>query len=399
MPDVIRADDLPVIALVTLALLGINVLVGIWVSIVHPREEGPATWALANVLFATGVSVLMLRVPQDEPYVALFGNVILVASYLLMWFGFLRFRFRTVPYYPADLAFLTYVAAFSWFLLAQPDIVVRVSLTAGTIAVLCGLITWTMLYRIETGLVQTQAFIGMLFGALGMLNLLRAVAAATGALQPSDFGGGPLGAGIFVLPTIASLLAGAACILMLNQRLQQRLQVGAQTDPLTGLINRGLLDDLGRKEVARAKRHAYGLSVVVMELDHFDAVNSTHGYDTGDMVLRRISTLATASLRQEDFIARLDHSGFALLLPSTRMAGAQQMAERLRLEIAATAIEAEAKTLSLTASFGIAAFGLHSDDWAEMVQRAQMALYRAKTDGGNRIEIAPLSDAVLERSA
>ncbi|PJI43220.1 GGDEF domain-containing protein [Ferrovibrio sp.] len=399
MPDVIRADDLPVIALVTLALLGINVLVGIWVSIVHPREEGPATWALANVLFATGVSVLMMRVPQEEPYVALFGNIILVVSYLLMWCGFLRSRFRPVPYHPAGIGLLAYVAAFSWFLLAQPDIVVRVTLTAGTIALLCGLITWTMLYRIEIGLVQTQAFIGMLFGALGMLNLLRAVAAATGALQPSDFGGGPLGAGIFVLPTIASLLAAAACILMLNQRLQQRLQAGAQTDPLTGLINRGLLDDLGRKEVARAKRHAYGLSVVVMELDHFDAVNSTHGYDTGDMVLRRIAALATASLRQEDFIARLDHSGFALLLPSTRMAGAQQMAERLRQEIAATAIEADGGNLSLTASFGIAAFGLHSDDWVEMVQRAQMALYRAKTDGGNRIGIAPLSDALLERSA
>lgn len=399
MPDFIRADDLPVIALVTLALLGINVLVGVWVSVVHPREEGPATWALANVLFATGVSVLMLRVPQQEPYVALFGNVILVTSYLLMWFGFLRFRLRTVPYYPAGIGLLAYVAAFAWFLLAQPDIVVRVSLTASTIALLCGLITWTMLYRIEAGLVQTQAFIGMLFGALGMLNLLRAVAAATGALQPSDFGGGPLGAGIFVLPTIASMLAAATCILMLNQRLQQRLQVSAQTDPLTGLINRGLLDDLGRKEVARAKRHAYGLSIVVMEPDHFDAINSAHGYEAGDIVLRRLSMLATASLRQEDFIARLDESSFALLLPSTRMAGAQQMAERLRLEIAATAIETGGETLTLTASFGIAAFGLHGDDWNEMVQRAQMALYRAKTDGGNRIELAALSDAMLERSA
>jgi diguanylate cyclase (GGDEF)-like protein len=399
MPDLIRADDLPVIALVTLALLGINVLVGVWVSVVHPREEGPATWALANVLFATGVSVLMLRVPQQEPYVALFGNVILVTSYLLMWFGFLRFRVRTVPYYPAGIGLLAYVAAFAWFLLAQPDIVVRVSLTASTIALLCGLITGTMLYRIEAGLVQTQAFIGMLFGALGMLNLLRAVAAATGALQPSDFGGGPLGAGIFVLPTIASMLATATCILMLNQRLQQRLQVSAQTDPLTGLINRGLLDDLGRKEVARAKRHAYGLSIVVMELDHFDAINSAHGYETGDTVLRRLSMLATASLRQEDYIARLDESSFALLLPSTRMAGAQQMAERLRLEIAATTLETGGEPVTLTASFGIAAFGLHGDDWNEMVQRAQMALYRAKTDGGNRIELAALSDAMLERSA
>lgn len=399
MPDVIRAADLPVLALVTLALLGINVLVSVWISVVHPREDGPATWALANMLFGTGISVLMLRVPQEDPYVALFGNIVLVVSYLLMWFGFLRFRFRAIPYLLSGIGLLAYVAAFTWFLLAQPDIVVRVTLTAGTIAVLCGLITWTMLYRIETGLVQTQAFIAMLFGALGMLILLRAIAAATGALQPGDFGGGPAGAGIFVLPTIAALLAVASCTLMLNQRLQQRLQVSAQPAPLTGPINRGLLDDLGRKEVARAKRHGYGLTVVVMEPDHFDAINSRHGYDTGDRVLRHISALATASLRAEDLIARLEHSEFALLLPSTRMAGAQQMAERLRREISASAIEVDAQVLSMTASFGIAAFGLHSDDWNEMVQRARMALYRAKADGGNRVEIAPLSDVLLERSA
>lgn len=399
MPDVIRATDLPVLALVTLALLGINVLVSVWVSVVHPREEGPATWALANMLFGTGVSVLMLRVPQEDPYVALFGNIVLVVSYLLMWFGFLRFRFRTIPYLLSGIGLLAYVAAFTWFLLAQPDIVVRVTLTAGTIAVLCGLITWTMLYRIETGLVQTQAFIAMLFGALGMLILLRAIAAATGALQPEDFGGGPAGARVFVLPTIAALLAMASCTLMLSQRLQQRLKISAQTDPLTGLINRGLLDDLGRKEVARARRHGYGLTVVVMEPDHFDVINSRHGYDIGDGVLRHISALATASLRTEDLVARLDHSEFALLLPSTRIAGAQQMAERLRREISATAVEIDAQALSMTASFGIAAFGLHSDDWNEMVQRARMALYRARADGGNRIEIAPLSDALLDRSA
>jgi len=399
MPDVIRADNLPIIALMTLALLGVSVLVGVWVSVVHPREEGPATWALSNMLFATGVSVLMLRTPQHEPYVALFGNVILVISYLLMWFGFLRFRFRRFPYIPAGIGLLLYVAAYTWFLLIQPDIVVRVTLTAGTIAVICGLITWTMLYRIETGLVQTQAFIAVLFGALGMLILLRAIAAGTGALQPSDFGGGPTGARVFVIPTIASLLAAAGCILMLNQRLQQRLHSGAQTDPLTGLINHGLLNDLGRKEVARAKRHAYGLSVVVMEIDHFDAVCSAHGHEAGDMILQRISALATANLRQEDFIARLDRSGFALLLPSTRIAGAQQMTERLRREIAAARIEVDGQVLSMTASFGIAAFGLHSDDWTEMVQHAQMALNRAKTDGGNRTEIAPLSDTLLERSA
>jgi diguanylate cyclase (GGDEF)-like protein len=394
---VIGAANLPIIALVTLALLGINVLVGVGISVVHPREEGPPTWALGNVLFAVGVAVLMLRTTQNEPYVALFGNAIFVLSYILTWIGFTRFRFRPPPYRAAALIFIGYLAGFSWFLLVDPDQVVRAAITAGTIALLCGLTTWTMLYRIEAALVQTQAFIGMLAGALGLLYLLRSIAALVGALQASDFGGGPLGASIFILPTIASLLVTAACILMLNQRLQQRLQVSAQTDPLTGLINRGLLDDLAGKEIARAKRHGYGLSVVVFDLDHFDAINSVHGYDAGDSVLRQVATLVTSNTRREDYAARLDSATFCLLLPSTRLAGAQQLAERLRLEIAATALDFNGKTTSLTASFGLAALGLHSEDWTEMMQRAQVALYRAKADGRNRIEIATFSENLLDR--
>lgn len=399
MQGVIGATNLPIIALVTLALLGINVLVGVGISVVHPREEGPATWALGNVLFAVGVAVLMLRSPQNEPSVALFGTAVFVLSYILIWIGFRRFRFRPIPYRTATVIFLGFLGAFTWFLLVDPDQVMRAAFTTGTIALLCGLTTWTMLYRIEPALVQTQAFIGMLVGALGMLYLLRCVAALAGFLQPSDFGGGLLGASIFILPTIASLLVTAAGILMLNQRLQQRLQISAQTDPLTGLINRGLLDDLGGKEIARAKRHGYGLSVVVFELDHFETINSDHGYDAGDAVLRKVAELVTRNMRREDFFARLDGAAFSLLLPSTRLAGAQQLAERLRLEIAATAFEIRGKTFSLTASFGLAALGLHSDDWTEMMQRVQTALYRAKADGRNRIEIAAFSDSLVERPA
>ncbi|MEK9971746.1 MAG: GGDEF domain-containing protein [Ferrovibrio sp.] len=399
MPEITGASDLPVVALVTLSLLGINVLVGVGISAVHPREEGPATWALANVLFAVGVAVLMLRIPQQEPFVALFGNVTFVASYLLTWIGLRRFRFRPVQYRIAAAIMLCHLGIFAWFLFGHPDIVMRVTVTACTAALLCGLITWTMLFRIEAGLVQTQAFIGMLFGALGMIYLLRAVAAATGALQPSDFGGGPLGASIFVLPVIASLMTAAACILMLNQRLQLRLQLGTQTDALTGLITRGLLDNLGDKEIARAKRHGYGLSVVVFELDQFHAISGKHGYDTGDALLRRVALLVTSNLRHEDFVARLDDCSFTLMLPSTRMAGAQQLAERLRQEISSMTADPAIDGLSLTASFGIASLGLHSDIWGEIMQRAQSALYRAKTDGGNRIEIAAFSEIPLERSA
>lgn len=384
MAGLVGVDNLPIIALITLALMGINVLVMVGVSIVHPREEGPAHWALSNVLFAVGITVLMLRTPQNEPYVALFGNAMFVLGYLLAWIGFMRFKYRPAPWHFAIPLFLIYLCAFCWFQFVSENPAVRAAVITSTVALICGLMAWTMLFRIEMALVQTQAFIGMLAGALGMLYLLRAVAALTGALPLNEIGS----PAIFIVPAITSVLVTAACILMLNQRLQQRLQVSAQTDPLTGLMNRGLIDDLGAKEIARAKRHGYGLSVVVFDLDHFEAINSEHGFVAGDTVLLRIGELITATLRREDYVARFDNATFCLLLPSTRLAGAQQLAERMRLEIAATTIKIGSAEISLTASFGLATLGLHSDDWNEMLQRAQLALYRAKTDGRNRVEIA-----------
>lgn len=388
MAGLVGVDNLPIITLTTLALLGVNVLVMVGVSVVHPREEGPAHWALSNVLSAVGISVLMLRTPQNEPYVALFGNAMFVLGYLLAWIGFMRFKYRPPPWHFAIPIFLIYLCAFCWFLFVSDKPAVRAAVLTCTVALICVLMAWTMLFRIEMALVQTQAFIGMLAGALAMLYLLRAIAVLSNALPLSELGAGS----IFIVPAFASVLVTAACILMLNQRLQQRLQVSAQTDPLTGLMNRGLIDDLGTKEIARAKRHGYGLSVVVFDLDHFEAINSEHGFTAGDTVLLRIGELITASLRREDYVARFDNATFCLLLPSTRLAGAQQLAERLRLEIAATTIRIGSAEISLTASFGLAALGLHSDDWDEMLQRAQLALYRAKTDGRNRVEIAAFTE-------
>jgi len=392
----IGVDSLPIIAFLTITIVAFNALAMAAVSMVHPRENGPAAWAFGNMLAAVGITIMIVRTPQNEPLVALLGNAMFIGSYASLWIGCARFQQHPLPWRPLVAIAAAWLPAFLWYLLGDPDAAARATVMALALAAICGGIAVSMLRRIEPGLLQTQGFLGLIFGVLGILYLLRATASITRLLEQADFSLGPLGNGIFVIPAAATTLATLTCALMLNQRLQQRLRAGSQTDPLTGLLNRGLLDSLGDKEVARARRHGYGLCIVAFDVDHFDHINQRHGYLAGDALLRQIGGLAGDILRREDHLSRLDGAHFCIMLPSTRLSGAQQMAERLRHAIACHPLD---NGLQVTASFGIAALGLHGDDWASMMQRAETALYRAKTEGRNRVETAPLSDAAFAAPA
>ena len=216
-------------------------------------------------------------------------------------------------------------------------------------------------------------------------------AALAGQLNVDGLRDGPIGNGIFLIPAMAALLATIACALMVSQRLLQRLQTSVRTDQVTGLVNRGLLNEIGAKEVSRARRHGYGLSAIILDIDHFEALIREQGYALGDAVLRQIAGIISSSMRREDYLARVDGAALCILLPSTRLAGAQQLAERLRQQIASMRLEGNPDT-AITASFGIATLGLHGDDWTSLMQRAETALNHAKTDGRNRVSVARLAE-------
>ncbi|WP_374466316.1 GGDEF domain-containing protein [Ferrovibrio sp.] len=391
MPGMIGVDNLPIIALATIAVAVINTVIMAGVSAVHPRESGPSTWALANITFGVGLAILVLRKPGNEPIVALSGNALFVIGYILFWFGSRQFKGLPLPWRSAGLLFVIFFGLFSWFLLASPDIAIRAAIVAAAIALICICIAWTMLYRIEIGLMQTQAFVGLLFGMLAALYIMRSFAALAGQLNVDGLRDGPIGNGIFLIPAMAALLATIACALMVSQRLLQRLQTSVRTDQVTGLVNRGLLNEIGAKEVSRARRHGYGLSAIILDIDHFEALIREQGYALGDAVLRQIAGIISSSMRREDYLARVDGSALCILLPSTRLAGAQQLAERLRQQIASMRLEGNPDT-AITASFGIATLGLHGDDWTSLMQRAETALNHAKTDGRNRVSVARLAE-------
>ena len=155
-------------------------------------------------------------------------------------------------------------------------------------------------------------------------------------------------------------------------------------DGLTGLWNRTYLDDRILAETAIVERYHRPLACMMIDLDHFKALNDGYGHDVGDSALRAVAGLFGEMCRREDVACRYGGEEFAVLCPGVQAGGAAVIAERLRARIEATNIAAPGGTLKVTASFGVSDVGGGMD----FLRRADQALYKAKRDGRNRVALA-----------
>jgi len=169
-------------------------------------------------------------------------------------------------------------------------------------------------------------------------------------------------------------------------RSQEVLRHEATHDRLTGLWNRGrILEELAR-ELRRNLRELSRLSVILVDVDHFKQVNDSHGHSIGDQVLRHTAERILTALRSSDSVGRYGGEEFLVLLPKADLTGGRDVAERVRQLVANRPI-IESPEVQVTISLGVAC----SDGIAvaeDMIQAADEALYRAKANGRNRVEVA-----------
>lgn len=158
----------------------------------------------------------------------------------------------------------------------------------------------------------------------------------------------------------------------------------ATVDTLTGALARRAFKDQAKRAVALALRHRHELACIVFDLDHFKAVNDTHGHGAGDRVLAETAAACLHLLRGSDIFGRLGGEEFAILLPHTGKAAAMNVAEKLRAAIAREPVETPNGSITVTASFGIAMFDRMAADVDALIERADTALYAAKAEGRNR---------------
>jgi two-component system, cell cycle response regulator len=192
-------------------------------------------------------------------------------------------------------------------------------------------------------------------------------------------------------PTLDEELAVRVANLITNrqlldkvQRQQQQLHELAMRDQLTTLYNRHYLMDIGPKALRQASRQKYALCMMIVDLDHFKVINDTHGHTTGDFVLSRVAKLLRRNSREEDIAARFGGEEFVVLLPYCNETDAIRKAEVIRREIE----QMKPNDILVTASFGIAPLPTGNHTSFEMLfEAADQAVYRAKENGRNRIEV------------
>jgi diguanylate cyclase (GGDEF)-like protein/PAS domain S-box-containing protein len=169
---------------------------------------------------------------------------------------------------------------------------------------------------------------------------------------------------------------------------QARLQAQSVTDALTGLFNRRYLAATLPRELAAARRRGQGVGVIMVDIDHFKAVNDSHGHLAGDGVLRAVAGILARRTRAGDVACRYGGEEFLLVLPGMPLQEAARRAEQLRAEVAAARIDLGPSVLQVTASFGVAAFPGHGDSLDTLAGAADRALYAAKAAGRDRVCVA-----------
>ena len=173
-------------------------------------------------------------------------------------------------------------------------------------------------------------------------------------------------------------------IAMAAERANRTLLRQAETDPLTGLSNRRGLQKMLRRRFPVPGRHALG-SVLILDIDHFKAINDGHGHEGGDLVLATFATRLRATLRATDLIVRWGGEEFLVVLPRTGPQELRLIAERLRTAIAEEPFPLPSGVLTVTVSIGAARMERDAAGFEEATRQADAALYRAKAEGRNRV--------------
>lgn len=213
-----------------------------------------------------------------------------------------------------------------------------------------------------------------------------------------------VGITVAILAQLSLLLLAIALppILLLQRSLMyHQLRAAARTDPKTGLLNAPTWEQAAVNAIARARSTRGRAAVLIIDIDHFKRVNDSHGHLFGDQVLLGVATTIDQQLRQSDLLGRFGGEEFVVLLPGADVGEASRAAERLRARVGGMEITVDDVPVAITVSVGLAVTGEHGNDLVELLTAADLALYRAKETGRNRVCLpaggpGPTGDSVGE---
>jgi diguanylate cyclase (GGDEF)-like protein len=359
-------------------------------SLRDSKVEGVREWGQANACAVLALLLFASRGVLPDLLSIEVANALFLGSSALMLAGFRRHLALPVPTRWLGLGMLAAMAGLGFFhygidLLPMRSVLVSI-FQAGVYLAIGRTIPVTPEPRLRYAFLFTRraAFV------LGSVHACRGLFYALQVGTPLRFlDPGAWNLAFFAIGTLALPALTLGAVMMANARVLRETAYAAEHDHLTGAWSRRAFFTFAEHEHARALRLDSSLSLLVFDADHFKRINDTHGHATGDRVLRDIVTHAQEVIRKIDYCARLGGEEFAVLLPDASHQTAMDVGKRLLAALDRSLQLAESTLpVGYTVSIGVATLA-PDETLADLMARADAALYAAKADGRNRVVSAP----------
>jgi diguanylate cyclase (GGDEF)-like protein len=371
-------------------LLGILFLI-FWLS--DRRSPWFGWWAGTYFFAMAAAAIFLIRGFEGGLSAVGTGVAALIVSFGLCWQGARSFHQRPPLWLPLEAALGLWVAAclVPGFL---ENLHYRVAVSSILLAALSALPAIEFWRGRDEALLSRWPVI-VLFATLSVFFLCRVLF--------MDFLPFPLGALPMQQSAVAAfnmivffhaLILTVLFVAVTKERLELAQRKNAQTDPLTGALNRRALMSRGAKTLVRHEYEEAPLCLLFLDLDYFKSLNDRFGHSAGDDVLTKFVGVVQESIRPSDFLFRLGGEEFCCLLPHTAIGQAQAVAERIRRQVENATADVAGVVVKITVSLGIASTETFGYDLDTLMRRADMAVYAAKRQGRNRVMVAKPEDVV-----
>ena len=379
--------DLATLWYLTIGTLLVAAVTTLWERQAHAqRSRELGIWTAAYGVFALGCLLAMSRSLLPGVFGPALTNIVMLLGYLLVLHGVLQLDGRSLR--PARVVGLLAVIGAAWFIAGDGWVnLLWNHAGAFPIAVLCALIALALFRSHMAQGLRSRLLAVVVFACHSLTYAIRTFVVPVIVSVQGDS----------VLPIVAKLTMYEAvlftvmmpmCLLaLIREEERAQLLAAAHTDFLTGLRNRQSFFELGPERLRRGKTtvpHA----LLACDLDHFKAINDTHGHEAGDSVLKLFAHVASEVAGPDAMAARLGGEEFAILLPGMGSDAALAVGQTIARRFAEAAARRDELAIAATVSVGLAESQADNADLSALLAAADRALYKAKLLGRNRIEIA-----------
>lgn len=346
-------------------------------------------FSLANLLVMAGVLLTLLRQTQETYLAYQVADIVLIVGFTLFRSGVQQLTGARFTWMEHIAVVVIFGAADIWVGPARDTVVAEAfvfSMGVAWITARAARDTYRVMGRSFNA--HVSLFLSLPFAICTLVSLMRCVILiAVPSIADSV-------ANIYSQNASAFLWSQLALLLMVNVTMGAiaigdmfvKLRDQAERDALTGVWNRRAIDIRMETELERFRRTGAPCALAVLDLDHFKSVNDRLGHDGGDAALKHVCSVVQSSLRKMDSLGRFGGEEFLIILPNTDLSSAGISTNRIRTALDARVMIWNDKPVPLTASIGLASMS-KSDTPQTLLKRADEALYRAKANGRNRVEI------------